>query len=211
MEMLSPTNRAVEVVDAPDVDESERLHVAAREAVSSARERVKIVEAAVRTTNTELVRLRALRETLLIAGAERIVAQLCDGTAGSITEAIKELTGLDTRIQVHGLALSICLEQLLPMAHGAASFAESELKDAAAIVIDAKRWARLNEQSAALDELVKSEGAVELRSSRFEDEGLIVAELHSEASAARKATDAYLARVGPAIIAMQERRALAHA
>jgi hypothetical protein len=203
--MLSSAGRAVEVVDTISAEEAERRHNTARNAVTAAREKVRAIEDTCRTINTELVRLRALREMLLFASAEKITE------GGTPTDAIKELASLDVRVETHLLALTISVEWHLPLAHAGAAYANADLKDAAGILVDSRRWERMNQQSKTLDALVESEGAVELHSSRFESEGVIVNEMRLEAAAARQAMDTYLTKVGPSIHAIQERRARAHA
>ena len=88
-------------------------------------------------------------------------------------------------MEVYGLALTLADEATLE-ANIALTMAQADLKDSAAELIDAERFGRLNQNQAALDALAESEGEVEIRSKRFEEEGRLGDQLRADARTLRE-------------------------
>jgi hypothetical protein len=186
-EVLTPGGAAVRMVAPPDMEAAKTAHASARVAVKEAERRFGIHKGAREALERLLSDARLNRAELLEETAEMEVQRACGESIkvhdiGSLT---KRLADASMSVEVAGLALS--LNDEMALAENIALLgAQADLKDCAASLIDAERYGRLETHQAAMDELAASEGEVELRSRRFEEEGRIADRYRADATALRE-------------------------
>ncbi len=168
----------------PAIAERDRLEAIAK--VESAQAKVDLYRRAQASTHVALKNSKAqLAQLEFDISCELINLGGVEFETESIVSSLKTRADLQQRIAIYTVTVGVVTEMKLPEAQAALYHAQADLKPAAADLIDAKRWSRLREHSAALEKLVESEGDTVLRPARFEEEGRIANELREEGSRLR--------------------------
>ncbi len=184
-EVLTPGGAAVEMVVPPELQAAKERNDKAREVVKGLQKHSAVltsargeIDRAFRDTSRE--RAACIEETALSE-----LRRFCGEETGDIAKQVKRIAESGARVEVYSLALTLADEATLET-NIALTLAQADLKDSAAELIDAERFARLNQNQAALDALAESEGEVEIRSKRFEEEGRLGDQLRSDARTLRE-------------------------
>lgn len=203
---LTSGGRVAETENVLPVSEATRLHSEAREAAQAADARLQQVKGALGEESRTLMSLQGRRQGVLAEAVNTEIKRLLDGGAGDTRPAVRELSELAARIEISTGTLQQVAERLIPEAEVASMDASATLKDAAASMLDARRWERLREHSAALGVMAESEGAVEIRAARFDLEGVAANELRSEAATLREGRRKYVEKVAAMAAALGQAR-----
>jgi sRNA-binding protein len=189
-ELLLVGERAVRLTAPVDVAAAQQQHAAARETLLRARAELSRLRAALNAANRQAAQVRKDATAAKRSAAEMQI-QIWLGESGDIESEVRRLADLAARQQLAIAGMAVLNFSRLPGATAAEMMAQAELKDRAADLVDAKRWARISEHGAALDELASSEGTVEIKAGRFDREGELADRFRSEAVALRAALAAY--------------------
>ncbi len=137
------------------------------------------IDRAFRDTSRE--RAACIEETALSE-----LRRFCGEEAGDIAKQVKRISESGARVKVYGLALTLADEATLE-ANIKLTLAQADLKASAAELIDAERFARVGRASRRHGSTRGgSEGEVEIRSKRFEEEGRLGDQLRSDARTLRE-------------------------
>ena len=181
--------RAVDLVNALPVDAAEAEHASTGAALKAARERQQQLEKARAEVDRTLTVLRSERGRAIGSG---VIKQLsladgsCPPSSTLLRDEVKRLVELDALSAIAGATNIELVAEILPQSELAVLSAEIAHQEASAHVVESRRWARLREFNAALAPLAESEGSVELRSERFENDGRIRNEYRAKAADLRR-------------------------
>jgi hypothetical protein len=182
-------NRAVDLVEALPVEQAEAEHARTGEALRAARARKEQLEKARAAVDRTLTLLRGQRATAIAAGVTKQLS-LADGSCPPsstlLQPEVKRLVEADALTAIAGATMIELVAEILPESELAVLSAEIAHQEASAEVVESRRWARLRSFNAALAPLASSEGAVELRSERFENDGVIRNEFRAKAADLRR-------------------------
>lgn len=181
--------RAVDLVDALPVDAAEAEHARTGEALRAARARKEQLEKARAAVDRTLTLLRSERATAIAAGVTkqlRLADGSCPPSSTLLRDEVKRLVEVDALTAIAGQTNIELIAEILPESELAVLSAEIAHQEASAQVVESRRWARLREFNAALAPLAESEGAVELRSERFDRDGVIRNEFRMKAADLRR-------------------------
>lgn len=182
-------NRAVDLVEALPVEQAEADHAHTGAAVKLARTRKEQLQKAQTETDRILTGLRTERATAIAAGVRKLLAVVtgeCPESSTILQPEIKRLAEVDGRNAIAAATLTELLIELIPESELQILRAEIEHMEASGQVVESRRWARLREFKASLASLAESEGAVELRSERFDRDGVIRNEFRMKAADLRR-------------------------
>ena len=101
-------------------------------------------------------------------------------------DEVKRLVEVDALTAIAGATMTELVAEILPESELAVLSAEIAHQEASGQVVESRRWARLQGFNSALAPLAESEGAVELRSERFENDGRIRNEYRAKAADLRR-------------------------
>jgi hypothetical protein len=181
--------RAVDLVDAKKVDAAEADHASTGAALKAARERQQQLEKARAAVDQTLTLLRSERGRAIAAGVTKQLS-LADGSCPPsstlLRDEVRRLTELDALTAIASATIIELVAESVPQSELAVLRAEIAHQEASGQVIESRRWARLREFNAALAPLAESEGSVELRSERFDRDGVIRNEYRSRAANFRR-------------------------
>jgi hypothetical protein len=181
--------RAVDLVDALPVDAAEAEHARTGEALRAAHARKEQREKARAAVDRTLTLLRSERATAIAAGVTkqlRLADGSCPPSSTLLRDEVKRLVEVDALTAIAGQTNIELIAEILPESELAVLSAEIAHQEASAQVVESRRWARLREFNAALAPLAESEGAVELRSERFDRDGVIRNEFRMKAADLRR-------------------------
>lgn len=180
--ILSSTGLVADVAEPLDPEVAEQARVEAVEIVKAKQARLDVCNQSREGFNVGLKECRIKRVQMQTAVAHELIN--CGGPnfePDGIAAILETITKIDQREQIFLFTLKVVTEQETPLALAELRRAEADLKDAAAAVIDSRRWARLREHSSALEALVESEGDTVVRPQRFQEEAAVANELRMEA------------------------------
>jgi hypothetical protein len=181
--------RALDVVHTIPVEQAEAEHARTGAALKAARERQQQLEKARAEVDRTLTDLRSERGRAIRSG---VIKQLsladgsCPPSSTLLRDEVKRLVELDALSAIAGATNIELVAEILPQSELAVLSAEIAHQEASAQVVESRRWARLREFNAALAPLAESEGSVELRSERFENDGRIRNEYRAKAADLRR-------------------------
>lgn len=182
-------NRAVDLVEALPVEEAESSHARTGAALKAARERQQQLEKARAEVDRALTFLRSERAAAIAAGVTKQLS-LADGSCPPsstlLRDEVKRLVEVDALTAIAGATNIELIAEILPQSELDVLSAEIAHQEACGQVVESRRWARLREFNAALAPLAESEGAVELRSERFDRDGVIRNEFRMKAADLRR-------------------------
>src|ERR1017187_4974874 len=181
--------RAVDLVNALPVDAAEAEHASTGAALKAARERQQQLEKARAEVDRTLTVLRSERGRAIAAGVTKQLS-LADGSCPPsstlLRDEVKRLVEVDALTAIASATMIELVAEILPQSELAVLSAEIAHQEASGQVVESRRWARLREFNAALAPLAESEGAVELRSERFDRDGVIRNEFREKAADHRR-------------------------
>ena len=181
--------RAVDLVNALPVDAAEAEHASTGAALKAARERQQQLEKARAEVDRTLTVLRSERGRAIAAGVTKQLS-LADGSCPPsstlLRDEVKRLVEVDALTAIASATMIELVAEILPQSELAVLSAEIAHQEASGQVVESRRWARLREFNAALAPLAESEGAVELRSERFDRDGVIRNEFREKAADLRR-------------------------
>jgi phosphoglycerate-specific signal transduction histidine kinase len=195
---------AADLVDVPDVADAEGRHAEARANLETAEKRLAVDRAALDSANSERRELTSSHRALREGASSAEIARLRGEKAAGIESAVKKLAEVHARIEVSDAVIAALVEEVIPAAEIARMNCDAALKDAAATLIDSRRWQRLREHRKGLDALAESEGAVEIRPARFDEEGRVANELRSEGARLREQRRLYVEKIAGITAAMRQ-------
>ena len=181
--------RAVDLVNALPVDAAEAEHAKTGEALKVARARQAQLKTAHARVDEVLTGLRRERELAIAGGVRKLLAVAtgeCPESSTILQPEIRHLAEIDGRQVIAATALSELIIEILPAAEESVLMAEAAHLDAAAGLVDSRRYGRLREFNESLSALADSEHQVEIRSQRFDAEGLIRDEHRTGAATKRR-------------------------
>ncbi len=185
-EVLTPGGAAVEMVVPPELHAAKGRNDKARETVKGLQKHSAVLGSARGEIDRALGDVKRERAACIEETAESELRRFSGEKGGDdIAKQAKRIMELAARAEVYSLTLTLADETALET-NIALTLAQADLKISAAELIDAERFARLAEHQGAMDQLAASEGEVEIRSKRFEEEGRLGDQLRADARTLRE-------------------------
>ena len=186
---LLVAGRAVDVVNALPVEQAEAEHASTGAALKAARARQAQLKTAHARVDEVLTGLRRERELAIKAGVRKLLAVAtgeCPESSTILQPEIRRLAEVEGQQAIASATLTELIIELMPASEETVLQAEAAHLDAAADLVNSRRFARLREFNESLSALADSEHQVEIRSQRFDAEGKIRDEHRAGAATKRR-------------------------